>query len=291
MTLSSFFELPILTFFVYKKIYPNIVHTHTGRSSIGLKLIPKKVLKIIHRRIPDKLSKRALSRMKKSDSIIAISDFIKNKLIEQDVEPNKINKIYSSYDDYAQKPNIMEFSGNLCFAYIGHFRKHKGIDVLLEAVNLIKDNLNSVKILIIGEGEEEKNLKKLCFDLGVSSIVEFIPFQKNPLDWVKSIDLLLLPSRSEGLGSILLEAQRLGTPILSTNVGGISEIVEHEKTGWLVPANNVHMLADAINFLAENENVRVNLAIKALEKTKNEFSSKRMAIYTKNLYLDLMNNP
>ena len=74
-----------------------------------------------------KLSKRALSRIKKSDSIIAISDFIKNKLIEQDVEPNKINKIYSSYDDYAQKPNIMEFSGNLCFAYIGHFRKHKGM--------------------------------------------------------------------------------------------------------------------------------------------------------------------
>ena len=51
------------------------------------------------------------------------------------------------------------------------------------------------------------------------------------------------------------------------------------------------MLADAINFLAENENVRVNLAIKALEKTKNEFSSKKMAIYTKNLYIDLMKNP
>ena len=105
------------------------------------------------------MSKRALSRIKKSDSIIAISDFIKNKLIEQNIEPNKINKIYSSYDDYAQKLNIIEFSGKLCFAYIGHFRKHKGIDILLEAISLIKDNLNNVKILIIGEGEEEKILK------------------------------------------------------------------------------------------------------------------------------------
>ena len=48
--------LPILTFYAYKKVSPNIVHTHTGRSSIGLKLIPKIVIKIIHRRIPDKLS-------------------------------------------------------------------------------------------------------------------------------------------------------------------------------------------------------------------------------------------
>lgn len=268
-----------------------LAHAHSGRSTIGLTRLPEGVLRVAHRRIPEPLSTRSLRRARGCDAVISISGAIRSVLERQRLgggEGPCIRTIYSSVEEL--HPTTLRFAleGSPAFAYLGHFRRHKGLDVLLDGLALIDGEFPGLKIHLLGEGEEEAALREQARRLGLGQRVSFIPFQSNPADWLAAIDLLLLPSRDEGLGSVALQAQSLGKAVLGCRAGGIPECVRHGETGWLVPPEDPQALAEGIRLLAGNEKLRRKLGAAGPAWIASRFSSGAMAAATLELYHELV---
>ena len=122
----------------------------------------------------------------------------------------------------------------------------KGLDVLLEAFRQITGK-TAAHLVLLGEGPLRPKLESMVWDLGLAGRVHFAGFQDNPLPWIREATLLVLPSRHEGLGNVLIEALACGTQIVATDCpGGSAEILEGGKYGQLVPVDNPAALAQAL---------------------------------------------
>ncbi len=134
----------------------------------------------------------------------------------------------------------------------GRLSYEKGYDVLLRAVANIHETVPPFKIFIYGHGPEDDRLKRMAEELKITSCIEFCGFVDAILPILHDSDWLILPSRSEGMPNILLEAwsQKLGA--LSTAVGGVPEMIEHRQSGLLSPPDNPNVLGDQIRYALEN---------------------------------------
>ncbi len=122
----------------------------------------------------------------------------------------------------------------------------KGLDVLLEAFRQITGK-TAAHLVLLGEGPLRPKLESMVWDLGLAGRVHFAGFQNNPLPWMREATLLVLPSRHEGLGNVLIEALACGTQIVATDCpSGPAEILEGGKYGQLVPVEDPTALAQAM---------------------------------------------
>lgn len=131
-----------------------------------------------------------------------------------------------------------------------------GIDQLILGFNewITKSKIPS-KLLIIGEGKQEKYLRKIVRKLGIEKKVLFIgqkPYTSLPL-YLQASDVFVRPSRSEGMGNSFIEALAAGIPIVGTKVGGIVDFLKHEETGMLIDRDNPYAIARAIHALVQNK--------------------------------------
>jgi glycosyltransferase involved in cell wall biosynthesis len=122
--------------------------------------------------------------------------------------------------------------------------------------------------------------------LGLSDRVFLLGHVADAFQYIKAFDAFLLPSRSEGLGYVLLEAGMQAVPVIATTVGGIPEIVEDMKSGVLVQPNKPSEIASAIEFYAEHHDTVREYARALNEKVKRDFSLEKMAIETEKIYRD-----
>ncbi len=142
-----------------------------------------------------------------------------------------------------------QFTRRPVVLYIGRFEVVKGIFVLLSAWEQIAKQFPDHRLLFIGEGNEEDNLKAAISKSPVSAQIEVIPFQSQPIikEHLYSSQLIVVPSAyREMFGLIGLEAFACGIPVISTNVAGIPEWCIHEKTGLLVEMNDINSHSEAI---------------------------------------------
>ena len=136
----------------------------------------------------------------------------------------------------------------------GRLYATKGLSYLIEAFNKIKGELSDKEIILIifGDGPERENLKSQITNLKISDSTFLASDVSNLTQYLKAFDALVLSSTKEGLPYSILEAGLAGVPVVSTNVGGIGEIIENEKNGLLVPAKNSEALTKAILDLINN---------------------------------------
>ena len=160
------------------------------------------------------------------------------------------------------KKSTKQFKNQLIFA--GRLSKEKGIEILLETASQLPDNYH---LLIAGSGPLEEKVRKLSDE---KTNVHYLGYQskQNMLSLIRGSDLLIQPSLEEGISSTLLEAMACGTCILASNIEGISEIVENNKTGLLVEPNNKDELLNKILYLLPKKEKRLNLANEGLEMVK-----------------------
>lgn len=132
------------------------------------------------------------------------------------------------------------------FGVIGRLSSEKGVDVFMEALSLLRDRGIVVSAVIAGDGPERATLELDTRDRGLADSVALLgPVQPiTPL--YRELDAVVIPSRSEGLPNVLLEACRLDTPFLATRVGGIPEIVSPHRAGILVEPGRADSLADGM---------------------------------------------
>lgn len=130
--------------------------------------------------------------------------------------------------------------------FVGRLAKVKRLDLLLQAFLLIK-KIAPVHLLIVGEGPEKIQILNFLTAHNLHKECKLIGHQDNPLPWIKTSSILVLPSDYEGFGNVLVEAMTCGTQVIATNCpSGPAEILEQGRYGQLVPLNNAHALAQAM---------------------------------------------
>jgi glycosyltransferase involved in cell wall biosynthesis len=279
-----------------KKFRPNIVHTQLGGDIYGrlaAKLLRVPVIISTEQNVnPDeKFSRRWAKRITGAwaDKIIAISEAVRDDLIKRYQVPNqKINIIYNGIDiDNFIQTEKRQPSLNLIFGTLGRLEEQKGQRFLIEAWNKVKDE--NWQCQIGGQGSLAQSLNQQIKDSGLENRVKLLGPIANPGQFLKGLDIFLLPSLWEGLGIVLLEAGLSGLPIVASQVDGITEIID-DQTGWLVPAGNSEALAEKINWLGKN--INDPLVAEKSQKLKNkiiqEFSIVKIASQYQDLYQDLI---
>ena len=170
---------------------------------------------------------------------------------------------------------------------VGHFRPEKGHDVLLEA--LVRLARRDVQVLFVGRDDGlETSVRAHTERLGLATQVRFLGFRRDVGTVLAAADLLVMPSLREGLPVALLEACAIGTPVVATPAGGISDVIRNGETGRLVPIGDAAALAAAIDHaLADPVGTR-RMAEAATERVATMFSLEAMVDTYATLYEQLL---
>ena len=126
---------------------------------------------------------------------------------------------------------------------------------------MVRDPAPSFSLTIVGDGPDLSRLKDLVVSKGLESLVEFWGECESPIDVMLQSDLLVLPSRREGLPNVMLEAMSCGVCVIASSCPvGPSEVIAHRETGWLVPVGDVEALAKGMRTLISDPLLRNQLA-------------------------------
>lgn len=162
----------------------------------------------------------------------------------------------------------------LMIGILGTIDPNKGQLVALEAIRLITESGLKVKLKIAGMVSDEAYYAEICNFVGMNLLddyVEFVGVVPDAEAFLRSLDLLLVPSFDEAFPTVILEAFAVGTLVVASNVGGIPEIIQNEVNGVLVMAGDSVMLADAIEKIIVDEDLMQRLALSALRLLREKF--------------------
>lgn len=171
---------------------------------------------------------------------------------------------------------------------VGSLRTIKGYSHLLEALWLVNAN-TPCRLLIIGEGREEKNLEELTCTLGIRNEVSFLGFQTNPHKYVAKCDVFVLASLYEGMPNVVLEAMAVCTPVVATRTSyGTEEIIEDSVNGFLVQVGDIEMMARRIIDLLKGFDLRERFAEEGMRTVEEKFTVEKMVSSYEKLFCEIV---
>lgn len=192
--------------------------------------------------------------------------------------------------DYATKQNArkhifrdLDISTyrNIVVGTIAEFTKNKGLDYLLDAINILKPK--NLELAIIGDGEEKEKIEQRIKNEEFKNI-KTCGFVPHAAKYIKAFDIFVLPSLKEGLPYTILEAMNAGVPVVASSVGGIPDLIEHEKSGLLTISKNPSSIAEALGKLASDEKMRRQFSRESKKRALEKFSFSTMLSRTIDLY-------
>jgi glycosyltransferase involved in cell wall biosynthesis len=226
-------------------------------------------------------------------AVIAISHFVGQLLAESGIPASMIEVIPDGVEFPPQVPNAQQRSrvraqwelrkDDFLVGHMGGMSAEKGLDSAVEALGLLEQSVPRARLVLAGEfsGRESESAKT-----GAplpEGRVRWVGPIENLADFFAGLDVLIMPSTAEGLGSSALLAMAHGVPVIATRVGGLPELVEDERTGWLVPPRSVAALANAIGSAASDSMRLRTLGLQARERAR-QYASDIMVKRTEALY-------
>lgn len=199
-----------------------------------------------------------------ADNIVFVSRYTEAYFLKYVKQPQKKRTvIYNGVDtDIFRKVNAeqekalrkkLQLNENaILIANVGNLYPVKGQKNLIKAFRSVKDSIPDSELLIIGRGELEQELRAEADKLGLTDSIRFLGFRENISDFLKSVDIFVLSSLSEGLPIALIEAMSCGLSVVATDVGGIKEVIQDGIDGYIVPPEDPISLAERIRLIIEN---------------------------------------
>ena len=285
---------------VIRRLGPQVVHAHdphaVAMAGLALSLaapVPRPVL-VASRRVDFHIRKNAFSRWKyrQVDAFLCASEAIRGMLLGDGVSPDRAVTIHEGIDieRVTGAPDLnlhAEFWLPTHAPIVGNIAAlvpHKGHRYLIDAAPLVLRDVPDARFIIAGQGELESALRKRIHGHHLEKHVILAGFRADVISWLKSFDLFVLSSVTEGLGTSLLDAMAAARAVVATKAGGIPEIVEHEHTGLLVPPRDAEALAHATVRLLRDEPRRAQMGSNGLSRVRERFSADRMVDQTLALY-------
>lgn len=279
-----------------------ILHCHTARAhAIGLlarRLLPnsRRPMVVVSRRVAfTALSALTRSKFAGANRVIAVSQAVRQRLVSAGVPAGRISVVHDGIplDRPAPAPadreRVRHFlrlkPSDFLVAHVAHLGAEKGQSDLIAAAPRVFAELPSAVIAIVGAGNRRAHLERKAAAVGAARIlfIGFWPPEDVPA-LLSAADVFVFPSRKEGLGSALLEAMAVGTPVVATSTGGIPELVRDGVTGLLVPPRDPPALAAAILRLLRDPALRSQLSSAAAEFVRDRGSAERMVEETIAVY-------
>ncbi len=214
------------------------------------------------------------------------------------VSKEKIRLIYRGVDlnEFKfEKKETMPAKQQKVIGIIGRITPLKGHKHFIKALPGILREFPQAKALIIGDAPEHKNqyldeLKRMVDDLNLSDKVEFLGNVKDVPGILKKLDLLVLSTTTqEAFGRVVIEAGAVGVPVLATKVGGVVEIIEHEKEGLLVEPADAHAIAGAAVRVLKDKKLADECLRNLRKKVEDNFSLEVLVRKTIDVYKDVVN--
>jgi glycosyltransferase involved in cell wall biosynthesis len=218
-------------------------------------------------------------------SVVAIADFTRQYLIKTYAIPeDAVALIYQgteverfTHSDNASKEARDRYplpeDAAPVLGSIGSIEPRKGHHVLFQALHtLVEKRLPHVHLMMVGDGPDEAMLKGMAKDMGLNDHITFFPFTDEPNFIFERLDVTVLPSlEKEGLPNVLLESMSMGVPVVSSDLGGIPEIVFDGETGYMVAPGDPVALADAIERIWVDQDRYKTMKTKARELIASQF--------------------
>ena len=223
--------------------------------------------------------------------VIAVSREIRRRLIEQEGVPSdRISVIMNALPPASEQRKSIQpdlpaaLRTGLLVGVAARLQPEKGVAYFLEAAAHVLQFLPEVHFLVMGDGPQRKELQAYVEQLGVQEHVHFLGFRLDARAIIGLLDVLVVPSLSEGTPLVTLEAMSAGVPVVASAVGGIPEQVRHQSEGILVPPGDALALGEAVLHLLQNPTWMQQLGEAGRQRTLSHFSFTTMLQETENVY-------
>ncbi|MFH0774105.1 MAG: glycosyltransferase family 4 protein [bacterium] len=299
-------------FWIIKKIKPDILHTHTAKAGTIGRLAAwlagaGVIIHTFHGHVlhsyfsPAKtklfiLIEKLLARI--TDRIIVLTESQKREILEFGIgRPERFSVIplglnLDKFYDLEEKKGILRKELGLSLdtpligivARLAQIKDHK---TFFLSARLLLKKIAGVRFIVVGDGPLRSELEELTRELGIKEKVFFLGFRED-LDVIYAdLSLLVLSSQNEGLPTAIIEAQASCLPVVSTNVGGVSELIKDGETGYLVQAKNPEMLAEAMEKVLKDQNLAKKMGEAGKENSK-KYGAERLIRDIEALYESLL---
>ena len=217
-----------------------------------------------------------------ADCVQALSPYMAGWAIKNGAEQERIRVIpngialedIGAFHDKPRKAESFIPQGLFRVLYVGGLLPHKGFDLLLQAINALVLSGLKMKLTCAGEGPEKSNLKKMVEDFNLEKVVDFagrVP-KKQLHAYYGNADILCVPSTSDPLPTVVLEAFAMGLPVVGADTGGIPFMVESGKNGWLFESGNVKSLVDQLRCAIKDKQRLSAMSEHCVSSANNRFS-------------------
>lgn len=224
-----------------------------------------------------------------ASTIVCISQYLCKKVITTfpDLKPKcKILPIGLEFPDSTQtnveRSNFILGAGRLSY--------EKGFDILIKAFEEVSQNFPDLRLVIVGDGDERPRLERMVASSNLTDKVLFHGEVKRAkvLELLSECKMVVVPSRIEGFGAIILEAMAMGTPIVATSVGGIPELIDDGETGFLVAPENSEKLAAKTCFLLTNSHLLSQVGARARLNLQGKYDWNEIARQYEDVYRNVL---
>jgi glycosyltransferase involved in cell wall biosynthesis len=276
----------------------DIVNTHSSTDSwlaaLALAVLGRPARMVRTRHISAPVSRGPLSRwlyMRAAAHVVTTGEALKRELVERNgFQADRIESVPTGIDAGRFRPGerkAMRAKFGLprdqtLVGIVATLRSWKGHAFLLDAMALLPAH---IELVIVGDGPQREALEKKLVQLGLRGRVRMQGQQADVLPWLRALDIFVLPSyANEGVPQALVQAMLVELPCVTTAVGGIPELAEHERTALVVPPKDAGALAAAIKRLAGDEGLRRELGEAARKHCVEGYSYERMLDRMETIY-------
>ncbi len=280
---------PLSTSFVSKCKHNPIVFTTDGLLLPRLKKLSLTEKSWLTREFTIRLEK-FISKID-YDAIIAVSNYVKQEMMDLGVSEDKLHVVYSGVDlakyDAVKEPEKEDES----IVYIGNLLPHKGVSDLIYALKSIKQDFPNALLNIIGSGPMMKTLKMQTNELGLEDNVVFhgrVP-DLTKMKLLKASRCLVLPSIMESFGLVILEAMACAKPVIAYDIPAARETISDGCNGFLVPQKDVNCLSKKISEILSNKSKTKKMGRNGRNLVEEEFTWKKTAEKTLAVYKKALN--
>jgi glycosyltransferase involved in cell wall biosynthesis len=266
----------------------DLVETHGYKACfIGffLKLFTRRPwITVMHGHTAENRKMKVFSRLELilanyADRIVTVSAEMRSRLVAQGLPPGKTVTIPNAIDpvqftvggEPATRAGYGVAADEFLIGVVGRFSPEKGQDLFVEAFSRLAAVYPSLRAIFLGEGPTEQQLRALVREHGLEERMIFAGYHSRITDFYPLLDLVVMPSRSEGMPSVALEALFCRIPLVATAVGGTAEVITTGENGLLVPAEDPEKLAAAIECLYLDNSLRERFSAAGAELIRARF--------------------
>jgi glycosyltransferase involved in cell wall biosynthesis len=267
-----------------------LVHMHFGGRSMSLVTRARggaKTILHLHASSVESMGARKPLSSLGADCVIAVS-----RSVAADVVGRSARVVYPGIPieeiEHTQAAGRPSFDGRMVVGMAGRLAPIKAVHHLISALDVLRSEFPTLHLEIAGEGPDQRRLEALVHAQGLTDRVTFLGWQEPLAPVMAGWNVFSLPSMDEGLPIAALEAMAACLPVVATRCGGLPEIVEEGKTGWLVPPNDPFALADRFRILLLDPHLRRTMGVAGRARVQERFSLGRMTAEIAKIYDGLL---